>query len=275
MDDPYLELRSGILRNKLGITDQRLLDTKEADVVSVRSVLLQLNPLKGNFDCGHLKRIHEYLFQDVYEWAGQFRVMPLAKANDIHGGRVTRFTSPDLIEKELQNVFRIVADENFFRSLQRKDLSRRIAWLLSEINRIHPFREGNGRAQRQFVRQLCDSLGFKLRFEVISRERLVQASILSANGDLSMMERLTDEISDTERVQPLSKLISHFDGHNFSWNEHYVATTTSGQSYAGTLAGTDGANFFFYDNQNRILLGKAADLKEPVTPGNRVSFTAS
>jgi fido (protein-threonine AMPylation protein) len=73
MSDPYLDPTSGILRNKFGLREQKALDAKEADVVFVRSNLLQSNPIEGNYDCEHLKGIHRYLFQDVYDWAGQFR----------------------------------------------------------------------------------------------------------------------------------------------------------------------------------------------------------
>jgi cell filamentation protein len=70
MSDPYIDPQSGILTNKFGLTDQESLDQAESNSVSVRSILLQLNPLKGNFDSEHLKAIHSYLFRDVYEWAG-------------------------------------------------------------------------------------------------------------------------------------------------------------------------------------------------------------
>jgi cell filamentation protein len=275
MSDPYLDPKSGILTNRFGLTDQESLDRAESNAVSVRSILLQLNPLKGDFDSEHLKAIHSYLFRDVYEWAGQYRTMPLAKAEDVRGGRITRFTPPDLIERELKHVFDELANEHFLEGLPRREFARKIAALLSEINRIHPFREGNGRAQRQLVRQLADSLGFKLHFEVVSKERLIQASILSANGDVAMMERLLDEITDTERIQSLAKVISHFERSQFGWNDIYLATTSSGQHYAGTFAGSDGANFFFRDDQNRIFVGKLTDLKQPAESGEKISFTAS
>ena len=86
MSDPYLDPQSGILLNKFGLADQESLDRAESNSVSVRSILLQLNPLKGDFDSEHLKAIHSYLFRDVYEWAGQFRTIPLAKAEDVRGG---------------------------------------------------------------------------------------------------------------------------------------------------------------------------------------------
>jgi cell filamentation protein len=192
-----------------------------------------------------------------------------------HVGQVTRFTPPELIEEQLGKVFGQLADEHFLEGLQRREFARKVAALLSEINRIHPFREGNGRAQRQFVRQLAESLGYKLHFEVVSKERLIQASILSAKGDVAMMERLLDEITDTERIQPLAKVIAHLERSQFGWNDIYLATTTPGQNYAGTFAGSDGANFFFRDDENRILVGNLKDLKRPAESGEKISFTAS
>jgi cell filamentation protein len=146
--------------------------------------------------------------------------------------------------------------------------------LLAEINRIHPFHEGNGRAQRQFVRQLSNSVGYKLHFEVVSKERLVQASVISANGDVDIMVRLMDEITDTDRIQPLVKVIDHLKRNDFRWNDVYVATTTSGQQYTGTFAGTDGTNFFFQTEQNQLLVGKLRDLKQAPSPGEKINFTA-
>jgi cell filamentation protein len=258
-----------------GLTDQESLDRAEANAVSARSILLQLNPPKGNFDSEHLKGIHSYLFQDVYTWAGHFRTIPLAKADYIQGGGVTKFTAPDLIEQELKHALDTLADEHYLEGFPRREFSRKVAALLSEINRIHPFRERNGRAQRQFVRQLADSLGYKLHFEVVSKERLIQASILSANGDVAMMERLLDEISDTERIQPLAKVIAHLERSQFGWNDVYLATTTPAQSYAGIFAGSDGANFFFHDDENRILVGNLKDLKSLAEPGEKIIFTTS
>jgi hypothetical protein len=90
-----------------------------------------------------------------------------------------------------------------------------------------------------------------------------------------MMERLFDEITDTERIQSLAKVIAHLERGQFKWNDVYLATTTSGQIYAGTFAGSDGANFFFRDDENRILVGKLKDLKQQPESGEKITFTAS
>jgi cell filamentation protein len=275
MSDPYLDPTSGILRNKFGLREQKALDAKEADVVFVRSNLLQSNPIEGNYDCEHLKGIHRYPFQDVYDWAGQFRTIPLAKLNEIGGTRITRFTPPERIQGELKTLFEQLSTDEYLKGLPRRQFAHKMAALSSEINRIHRFREGNGRAQRQFVRQLAQGVGYKLHFEVVSKERLVQASIESAGGDFAKMERLFDEITDTERIQPLKKVIEHLVKGGFNWNERYLATTTSGQNYAGKFAGRDATNFFFEDDQGRILVGNLKDLKDSVRPSERIEFTAS
>lgn len=90
-----------------------------------------------------------------------------------------------------------------------------------------------------------------------------------------MMERLFDEITNTERIQSLAKVIAHLERGQFNWNDVYLATTTPGQSYSDTFAGSDGANFFFRDDENRIFVGKLKDLKRLVEPGENIGFTAS
>jgi cell filamentation protein, protein adenylyltransferase len=274
MSDPYLDPISGILTNKFGLHSQASLDRAEADAVALRSILLQGNSLKGNFDSHHLKQIHQYLFQDVYEWAGQFRTISMVKADYVDAARVTRFTPHEMIEQELTTVFQNLARDGFLKGLPRKEFAHKMAMLFAEINKIHPFREGNGRAQRQFVRQLSNSVGYKLHFEVVSKERLVQASILSANGDVEMMVRMMDEITDTERIQSLAKVIDHLKRNDFNWNDIYIATTTVGQQYAGTFAGTDGNNFFFRTEQNQLFVGKLSDLNQTAEPGEKIIFTA-
>lgn len=89
------------------------------------------------------------------------------------------------------------------------------------------------------------------------------------------MERLMDEITDTERIQPLLKVIQHFEKNGFNWNDVHLATTTSGESYTGGFAGSDGVNFFFRDDQNRILVGSLKDLSQAAEPNESISFTAS
>jgi cell filamentation protein len=73
LDDPYIDPRTGILRNKAGLTTQKELDGFEAEQTWLSLSQLAANPLPGNFDAAHFRAIHRFIFQDVYDWAGELR----------------------------------------------------------------------------------------------------------------------------------------------------------------------------------------------------------
>jgi cell filamentation protein len=77
--DPYRDAGSGVLRNRLGITDPNELEVAEADFSAVRLAGLQQRPLPGDYDLAHMQRFHERIFGDVYPWAGQLRTVVIAK----------------------------------------------------------------------------------------------------------------------------------------------------------------------------------------------------
>ena len=64
--DAYVDSETGVLKNLLGIREQALLEASEADLVSIRSLELAISPIRGSFDLVHLRKIHWYLFRDVY-----------------------------------------------------------------------------------------------------------------------------------------------------------------------------------------------------------------
>ena len=78
-DDVYCIPGSTVLKNKAGITDQKLLDEFEGDFTAIRLLELTQNPVKGSFDLTHLCKIHQYLFQDVYDWAGEIRSVDITR----------------------------------------------------------------------------------------------------------------------------------------------------------------------------------------------------
>lgn len=80
VDDPYTYPNSPVLRNIPDIRELSQLETFEADMVVRRTVELSYRPVRGAFDSAHLKAIHHYLFQDVYEWAGKFRTVNMARS---------------------------------------------------------------------------------------------------------------------------------------------------------------------------------------------------
>jgi cell filamentation protein len=71
--DPYLYPGTGVLENLRAIRNSEVLNEFEAESTARRLAQLLNSPTKGKFTTAHLKSIHEYIFQDVYSWAGQFR----------------------------------------------------------------------------------------------------------------------------------------------------------------------------------------------------------
>lgn len=69
--------------------------------------------------------------------------------------------------------------ENYLANLNKENLSKRLAYYLSELNVLHPFREGNGRTIREFIRQLAYKNGYLLDLQKTTPEEIFNASVKS------------------------------------------------------------------------------------------------
>ena len=178
-NDHYLDAATGVLKNRLGITSQITLEKIEADLASIRSYELAINPLHGSFDLAHLQALHYYLFQDVYEWAGQLRDIDISKGSSFFAHHTHIVTAAKPIFTKL------AADKNLT-GLSKELFSNKAAHYLGEINALHPFREGNGRVQREFISHLAYNNGFSIEWKNIDPQELLQAAIESfKTGDCS------------------------------------------------------------------------------------------
>jgi cell filamentation protein len=274
----------GVLKNKLGVTSRDELEQLEADYVHWRLVELQLSGgPPGDFDAEHLKAIHRHLFRDVYEWAGHTRDERLRLSDGVIASEpVMRkaagatFVIGPSIPAALDELARTLRQADHLRGLSREEFAFRAADTMSEINAIHPFREGNGRTQRVFIEELAKQAGHPLDFMVVSHERMVWASIAAhEQSDPSMMRRLFDEISNPARVAPLRQAIEFLDGRRFPWNDHYIATTEPGYQVELVLVGIAGDNFMARTKSD-ILVGRSSDLPQPCPEqGKAFTFIAS
>jgi cell filamentation protein len=182
--DPYLHPGTNVLKNLRGLTNLELLDRFEARRTHRRIAELIDTPVAGRFDVAHLKAIHRYIFQDVYHWAGECRTVNVSKGGHLFG--VAAF-----LEAALQQVLQKLAAENYLAGLDAAGFSGRAAWFLGELNAAHPFREGNGRTQREFIRELGLKAGHYIDWRAATRKEMTGASRLShLSGDMSLLERL-------------------------------------------------------------------------------------
>jgi cell filamentation protein len=182
-DDTYCYPGTDVLRNKAEITNAQDLDAYEGELSTLRSIEILENPVAGQFDLAHLQCIHLALFQDVYDWAGKIRTVDISRGN-------SRFANVRFIESAANDIFNKLARENWLKGLDADALSKRLAHYLSEINALHPFREGNGRVQRIFISQLSQSADYQLDYSDLEQEQIYRAMELAFNGDESILANL-------------------------------------------------------------------------------------
>jgi cell filamentation protein len=187
-DDPYADPVTGVLYNRLGIDDAARLDEAEAGITRAALVRLQNRTLPGRYDLDHLRAFHRAVFKDLYDWAGEIRTVGIAK------GKGEVFCLPRFIEPYAAEVFRALAAEGHLRGLDRDTFVARLAYYVGEINAIHPFREGNGRAQRAFFRQLTLDAGHFLNWQGLDANENVATSIAIMRGDPEPMRRMLDRL---------------------------------------------------------------------------------
>jgi cell filamentation protein len=271
VNDPYLQL-NGTLKNRFGIVSQDLLSRVEANFTAVRLSLLGQEGSRGPFNFARLLATHQYIFQDVYSWAGQLRTTELYKAARVHGP-LHQFVSVKELAHEAERIFGDLAKHNELKGLDRKPFCYQAAQLLCNLNQLHPFREGNGRTQRAFLQALAKDAGYELSFDVVSRERMMKASIEGSEGDVAMMERMFLEVTDASRVAGLREAIRFFEAKGYPWNDRYLATTESGRSYAGQVVGRVNAHFMMHDGE-QIFVAQLSDVLSVPASGESVAFMA-
>lgn len=163
------------LINKFGITDETKLSEVEADITFAKASKLEENPIDGKFDIEHFKAIHRYLFEDLYDWAGQFRTINISKKG-------TKFVKTDELENLCVKCFDRIKSSNYFRNISFESFVENIVDLYCTLNMLHPFREGNGRTERIFIAQLIRINGYDIDFSEIDSDYLIIATIQAAQG---------------------------------------------------------------------------------------------
>ena len=181
--DPYVDPATGVLRNSLGISDTDELAKAEADLTAVAIATLTEKPVRGNFDLAHLQAIHKRLFGAIYLWAGELRRTEMSKDS-------TRFASVDSLNRAANQLFDSLHKEKLLNGLTDEDYVRRLAHYYSEVNILHPFREGNGRTQRAFFSLLAAKSGRRIAWDLMDASKNLAASIKAYNGDESDLVKL-------------------------------------------------------------------------------------
>ena len=182
-DYTYTDPETGVLRNLAGITDPRDLLFFESAAVIKRAQELEIYTIKIQ-NAATLLDIHRYLFQDVYHWAGQKRAVEISKQG-----------KPFFLTEYFDNGFSytdtLIVDYRKINPADKSSLAGYLAVLLDNINYLHPFREGNGRTQREFIRVLALEKGYSLNMNPPDNldvfERYMSGAIEGDVGKLTLL----------------------------------------------------------------------------------------
>lgn len=158
MSDIYTDKSTGVLINKLKITDPELLKQAEADIVIVR-----LKEILGSDDFTYgyesYLKLHQQMFQDIYPFAGELRKIDMQKSERILSGFPMIFGDKSQISKQLRKVFK-EKEINF--EATKEEIVAQLVDFMSSIWEIHPFREGNTRSIITYTMKYIRHSGLKI-----------------------------------------------------------------------------------------------------------------
>ena len=130
----------------------------------------------GDFDLAHLKAIHRHLFKDVYAWAGDVRTVEIAK-----GG--SRVQPRRFITAGMADIHRRIVATGYFRGSTPVEFAEGAGPVSGDVNHVHPFREGNGRTQLQYLKQRTARAGHTNDLTRIDRSAWLDAARRSNAGE--------------------------------------------------------------------------------------------
>jgi len=205
MKDPYLYPNSETLKNLFNETDEVKFNTIEADYTSLRIKELLDNPIVGEFDFRHLLEIHKYIFQDIFDWAGTPREINIEKAEEAEealSGLSIEYTDVFDITNQAKAIL-VKMNSVVWSGLDSKQTATIFAEHMTNIWKIHPFREGNTRTIITFCCDFAEEHGFPFDRELfkdnsayVRRALVASSAVFSALGDKRKPEFLIDFIHD-------------------------------------------------------------------------------
>ncbi len=187
--DPVMNLT---MQNLVGADNPLDLRVREDDLVAARLVGLAERPVGQSFDLTHLQAIHERLFGDVYPWAGETRTVNMNRPGS------PSFCPWDRVEFEVAYLADHLQQRDHLVGMGREQFVDRVARVYDAVNRVHAFREGNGRTQREWMSDLARGAGYRLDWTAVRGSENDQACRRAHQGDRSELTAMIDSI--TERL---------------------------------------------------------------------------
>lgn len=198
MKDPYVYEDTGTLKNKLGIKDYEELRKAESDISFVRLLTVDRDVDCKKFDLEYVKNIHKYILHDIYDWAGEFRTVPMEKAEDVLGGDTVRYAYPKEREPEAEECLNELNRINW-NSKEESDKAMCFSKLIAKLWQVHPFRDGNTRTIVTYAFRFAEEHGFKMDRDLLldNFEYVRKALVKASDGEYSEYKYLYKIVNDS------------------------------------------------------------------------------
>ena len=164
MKDPYVQ-ENGTLKNKLGIEEYNELNEAEKDIGFVKLINIE-ESFRKKYDIEFLKGIHRHIFGDIFDWAGEFRTVPIEKIEVVIPGLSLIYKEPKDIEPKLEKIFSELNNIDW-KGKSLNEIADNFTRMLAKIWRVHPFRDGNTRTTLAFAESYAREHGFPLDLTIL------------------------------------------------------------------------------------------------------------
>ncbi len=203
MKDLYLIENSSVLKNLLGITDEKELDLAEAELSRANMMLLYENGF-DDFSSGGFCYIHKFLFGDVYEWAGEYRKINIQKREVLLAGQSVWYSNVTEIGKDLDNAFKEINKVNWS-ALSKDEFAKQIARLFPKLWQVHPFREGNTRTTVMMMTFFIEHYGYYFDQNLMAESAgyVRDSFVLASLGEHSEYEHFEEILKDAISTEPI------------------------------------------------------------------------
>ena len=178
MKDPYIQ-ENGTLKNKLGITKYKDLNDAEKDIGFAKLIDIG-ESFKQKYDVEYIKSIHRHIFEDIFDWAGEFRTVPVYKTEIVIPCLSLEYSSPKNIEKDLNVILEELNSINWS-GKNIDEITVQFTEQLARIWRVHPFRDGNTRTTLAFAENYSREHGFPMDIGILL-EQLTR--LVTPKGDV-------------------------------------------------------------------------------------------
>ncbi len=203
MRDPYLYEDVPVLRNKLDIRTERTLDLIEAEQSRTNMMLLYEQGF-SNFSPAGLCEIHRFLFGDIYDWAGKYRIINIQKAEKLLAGQSVWYSNDDDIERDLDKAFEAIYTVNW-NACSREEFVGALTRLFPPLWQVHPFREGNTRTVVMMMTLFVETHGYFFDKDLLAASAgyVRDAFVMASLGKYAEYEHLEKILLDAVCTEPM------------------------------------------------------------------------